>query len=97
MGEAEEVVEKLGEGGMLSLERGVIDGTTEEGRERLAELERDAHEKGEAVEEVEEEPKGEALVDDDDDDDEEHGGVQLKGNGKEKEKAVVEMEIPDPD
>ena len=97
VGEAEEVVEKLGEGGMLSLERGVIDGTTEEGRERLAELERDAHEKGEAVEQVEEEPRGEAMVGDDDEDDEEHGGVQLKGNGKEKEKAVVEMEIPDPD
>lgn len=98
VGEAEEVVEKLGEGGMLSLERGVIDGTTEEGRERLAELERDAHEKGGAVEEVEEEPRGGGLVDnDDDDDDGEHGGVQLKGKGKGKEKAVVEMEIPDPD
>jgi len=37
--EAEEVVERLGEGGMLSLEEGVIDGTTEEGREKLKELE----------------------------------------------------------
>lgn len=37
--EAEEVVEQLGEGGMLSLEQGVIDGTTEEGREKLKELE----------------------------------------------------------
>lgn len=92
MEEAEEVVEKLGGGGMLSLEREVIDGTTEEGRERLAELEREAHEKGEVVEEVEGEPGEEVLVDD-----EEHGGVQLKGKGKGKEKAVVEMEIPDPD
>lgn len=94
--EAEEVVEKLGEGGMLSLERGVIDGTTEKGRERLAELEREAHEKGELVEEVEGEPVEEALNNDDNDDDEEHGGVQLKGKGKEKEKAVDEMEIADP-
>lgn len=93
--EAEEVVEKLGDGGMLSLERGVIDGTTEEGRERLAELERESHEKGEGVEEVEGEPGEETL----DIDDEKHGGVQLKekGKGKEKEKAPVESEIPDPD
>ena len=40
--EAEEVVEQLGEGGMLSLEQGVIDGTTEEGREKLKELEMEA-------------------------------------------------------
>lgn len=46
--EAEEVVERLGEGGMLSLEEGVIDGTTEEGREKLKELEALAErEKGE--------------------------------------------------
>jgi len=46
--EAEEVVERLGEGGMLSLEEGVIDGTTEEGRERLRVLEEKAErEKGE--------------------------------------------------
>ncbi|KAK4954068.1 hsp90 co-chaperone Cdc37 [Elasticomyces elasticus] len=38
--EAEEVVEKLGEGGMLSLEEGVIDATTEEGRERVREIEK---------------------------------------------------------
>lgn len=42
--EAEEVVEQLGEGGMLSLEEGVIDGTTEEGREKLERLEREARE-----------------------------------------------------
>ena len=40
--EAEEVVEQLGEAGMLSMEKGVIDGTTEEGKERLRELEREA-------------------------------------------------------
>lgn len=145
--EAEEVVEKLGDGGMLSLERGVIDGTTEEGRERLAELERGAHEtgelvegdenvnetlgevsvkeaeklgsggmlsidgttkeardrlaellresreKGERLEEIEGEPGEEAL----NIDDEGHGGVQLKGRGKGKEKAPVASEIPDPD
>jgi cell division cycle protein 37 len=37
--EAEEVVRLLGEGGMLSLEEGVLDATTEEGRERLKEIE----------------------------------------------------------
>lgn len=42
--EAEEVVEKLGEGGMLSLEEGVIDGTTEEGRKKLRGLEEKARE-----------------------------------------------------
>lgn len=44
--EAEEVVERLGEGGMLSLERGVIDGTTEEGREKLRRLESEARKGG---------------------------------------------------
>jgi cell division cycle protein 37 len=37
--EAEAVVAKLGEGGMLSLEEGVIDATTEEGREALKRFE----------------------------------------------------------
>lgn len=46
--EAEEVVEQLGEGGMLSLEEGVIDGTTEEGREKFERLEREAREAREA-------------------------------------------------
>lgn len=64
--EAEEVVEQLGEGGMLSLEEGVIDPTTEEGRERLKELEREARgekeigEPGGVVEEEEEEEGAEA-------------------------------------
>ena len=42
--EAEEVVEQLGEAGMLSLEQGVIDPTTEEGKARLEELEREGRE-----------------------------------------------------
>ena len=33
--EAEEVVGQLGESGMLDMREGVIDGTTEEGREQL--------------------------------------------------------------
>lgn len=43
--EAEEVVEKLGQGGMLSLEEGVIDATNEEGQARLKELEREGRER----------------------------------------------------
>ena len=38
--EAEEIVEKLGEGGMLSLEQGVVDATTDEGRKVMEEIER---------------------------------------------------------
>ncbi|TKA79742.1 hypothetical protein B0A55_04365 [Friedmanniomyces simplex] len=38
--EAEQVVEQLGNGGMLSLEEGVIDATTEEGRKAMEEIER---------------------------------------------------------
>lgn len=38
--EAEQVVEQLGNGGMLSLEEGVIDATTEEGQRAVEELER---------------------------------------------------------
>lgn len=37
--EAEDVVEKLGESGMLSLEEGIVDATTEEGRKKLEEIE----------------------------------------------------------
>lgn len=43
--EAEEVVAKLGEGGMLSLEEGVVDATTEEGRQRLKEIEEEGRNK----------------------------------------------------
>jgi cell division cycle protein 37 len=38
--EAEEIVEKLGEGGMLSLEQGVIDATTDEGKKVMSEIEK---------------------------------------------------------
>jgi cell division cycle protein 37 len=37
--EAEEVVEQLGEGGMLSLQEEIIDTTTEEGKQKLKEIE----------------------------------------------------------
>lgn len=33
------MVEKLGESGMLSLEEGIVDATTEEGRKKLEEIE----------------------------------------------------------
>lgn len=39
--EAEQIVEQLGQGGMLSLEEGVIDATNEAGQARLKELERE--------------------------------------------------------
>ncbi|TKX27170.1 Hsp90 co-chaperone Cdc37 [Elsinoe australis] len=50
--EAEEVVEKLGNGGMLSVEQGVIDATTEEGRKQMEEIERSGQMPGQAAEEV---------------------------------------------
>jgi len=37
--EAEEIVEQLGQGGMLSMQEGVIDATNEEGQKRLKEIE----------------------------------------------------------
>ena len=54
--EAEQVVEQLGNGGMLSLEEGVIDATTEEGQAKLKELEAENRTKEllEGVQEVEE-------------------------------------------
>ena len=50
--EAEEVVEKLGEGGMLSLEKGVIDATTEEGKRQVEMIEREKRMPGEKDAEV---------------------------------------------
>lgn len=58
--EAEEIVELLGQGGMLSLQEGVIDATNEEGQQRLKEIEeeekrkradegREAHSKDEGL------------------------------------------------
>ncbi|KAI5290106.1 hsp90 co-chaperone Cdc37 [Ascosphaera aggregata] len=38
--EAEEVVEKLGDSGILSVEQGIVDATTEEGKKWLSELEK---------------------------------------------------------
>lgn len=56
--EAEQVVEQLGNGGMLSLEEGVIDATTEEGKKQMEEIERTKQMPGrpkvEEIEEVEE-------------------------------------------
>jgi cell division cycle protein 37 len=49
--EAEDVVEKLGESGMLSLEEGIVDATTEEGRKKLEEIEAEGK-KGRQLEEV---------------------------------------------
>ena len=42
--EAEEIVNHMGENGMLSMEQGVIDGTTEEGQRKLERLEEEARE-----------------------------------------------------
>lgn len=54
--EAEQIVEKLGEGGMLSLQEGVIDATNEEGQQRLREIEQEERKKREVGE------PGEAVV-----------------------------------
>ncbi|KAL1581690.1 hypothetical protein WHR41_09637 [Cladosporium halotolerans] len=49
--EAEQIVEQLGNGGMLSLEEGVIDATTEEGQKAVEELERQGKARAVAPEE----------------------------------------------
>ncbi|KAE8167092.1 Cdc37 N terminal kinase binding-domain-containing protein [Aspergillus tamarii] len=49
--EAEDVVEKLGQSGMLSLEEGIVDATTEEGRKKLEEIEAE-NKKENKIEEV---------------------------------------------
>ncbi|WPH03254.1 Hypothetical protein R9X50_00613100 [Acrodontium crateriforme] len=46
--EAEQIVEQLGNGGMLSLEEGLIDATTEEGRKTMEEIERSRRMPGDA-------------------------------------------------
>jgi cell division cycle protein 37 len=43
--EAEEIVEKLSKGGMLSVEEGIVDTTTEEGRKKLVEIEAESKER----------------------------------------------------
>ena len=50
--EAEEIVEKLGQGNMLSLEEGIIDATNEEGQARLKEIERENKERVERGDEL---------------------------------------------
>lgn len=50
--EAEQVVEQLGNGGMLSLEEGVIDATTDEGKKTMEEIERSHRMPGQAAEET---------------------------------------------
>ncbi|KAH8704160.1 Cdc37 N terminal kinase binding-domain-containing protein [Talaromyces proteolyticus] len=49
--EAEVIVDKLGQGGMLSLEEGIVDATTEEGRKKLEEIEREGK-RQEVIEEI---------------------------------------------
>ncbi|KAL4803713.1 hypothetical protein BDV18DRAFT_144271 [Aspergillus unguis] len=49
--EAEGVVEKLGDSGMLSLEEGIVDATTEEGRKKLEEIEAEGKREGK-IEEI---------------------------------------------
>ncbi|OJD12645.1 hypothetical protein AJ78_06800 [Emergomyces pasteurianus Ep9510] len=48
--EAEDIVEKLGASGILTMEEGIVDATTEEGRKWLSEMEEQRGERGEAVE-----------------------------------------------
>jgi cell division cycle protein 37 len=50
--EAEEVVAKLSEGGILSVEEGVVDATTEEGQRLMEEIERTGHIPGSVAEEA---------------------------------------------
>lgn len=57
VGEAEEVVAQLSEGGMLSVEEGIIDATTDEGREVMREIEREGRMK-EVVQGSDEEEEG---------------------------------------
>jgi cell division cycle protein 37 len=53
--EAEEVVAKLSEGGILSVEEGIVDATTEEGQHLMEEIERTGHMPG-GKEELSEDP-----------------------------------------
>ena len=80
--EAEEVVEQLGDAGMLSMEKGVIDGTTEEGQKQLKEIERQA-----ALGEDDEE--GGVPLD-------KEAGLK-EPNVEEKPRVEEEIEVADPD
>ena len=78
--EAEEVVRLLGEGGMLSLEEGVLDATTEEGRQKLLEIEEEnrvrVEEAAVGKQQGEEEEEEEADYDDDGVQEEAVGGAE---------------------
>jgi cell division cycle protein 37 len=50
--EAEEIVEKLGESGILVIEQGIVDATTEEGKKWLEELESEQKAGPEGKEEI---------------------------------------------
>lgn len=91
--EAEEVVERLGEGGMLSLERGVIDGTTEEGREKLRSLELEARQGGAGNLDDDEEARFEEV----DDDNYKEGGVEEVLEQEKGKTAQNPLLVPDPD
>lgn len=58
--EAEEVVELLGQGGMLSLQEGVIDATNEEGQQRLKEIEEEERQR-KKTQADDEEPAGKVV------------------------------------
>ena len=60
--EAEQVVEQLGNGGMLSLEEGVIDATTEEGQKAVEELEKQNKARNEANKASQSESQSQAPV-----------------------------------
>lgn len=90
--EAEEVVERLGEGGMLSLEGGVIDGTTEEGREKLRRLESEARKGEGGGPDVDDEARLEEV----DDDGYEDSTTEVLGQEK-GTTAGKPLLVPDPD
>jgi len=61
--DAEQVVEQLGNGGMLSLEQGVIDATTDEGKKAIEEIERTHRMPGESGVVEEDEAPGDPGMD----------------------------------
>ena len=62
--EAEEIVEQLGQGNMLSLEEGIIDATNEEGQARLKELEKENQNRAQNEEQLEETEPEDSIVPD---------------------------------
>ncbi|KAK0817925.1 hsp90 co-chaperone Cdc37 [Friedmanniomyces endolithicus] len=87
--EAEEVVERLGEGGMLSLEAGVVDATTEEGKRTMEVIERTHRMPGEEGQEGLDTGEGERVVEVEDEHMEEEGS---KGGEKGLEEYLDEMD-----